>query len=658
MCYYIEQMRNNLFFYLNAMIITFFLISCGESFLLSEGDDKENDIQILSLSPGGVIEKGETLSFKVLSSSEEDKPDKLEINLYSIFGDRIGKLENTTFALNEELSLNLFQSLNTGEYNLEFILYIGNTVLSEKEISFFYTEEEFNILGIESFPPVVFPGATVLLSTTISIPEDSDPFLRWTVDEKVITRGLVSEGADKILWSVPVEEGVYSVKVELFPTSPERSDNFPFASEIFMDVELYVSESSTPPSRYLFPEDSYYSLYHFNGNLIDTAKGRYLSPNSDKRMEATPIGEPQLITVDEDFGYYIDSYSGFRINECILPVIKGELKPFTISLGLDLDPAQKNKNILISKTFDNLFTLTIYIGPESYIYATIQSGSKEIIIPSNINTYAIEYRFVMSLSIQPPEKSADPVKNKSLTAIWYLDGIQTNILSFDDITLKITSDGETIIGGEEGFAGVIDELGVYFIDENKRYSINPNMYENAIKQMYGVNYVYAQGFDGIYVPSSIQVEGDDTIKNGKLALESSLSIALPAINTINEDFKIIIDFTPPLPENGFISLYRKNEITPFLEIATSGLLITPMIQTYISGADDGETEKTPTSLKNIAHSFYVKISNRGRIVSFPGEKLGEIAMRSSGKERDEVILKIRNDDKDPIIIDSITVVQD
>ena len=206
-------MKKELFFPILIICFVFLITSCGESFLLSDGNRNENDIDIISLSSGGVIEKGETLTFQVISSDEEEKPDKLEINLYTIFGDRIGKLENTSFALNEDLSLNLFESLSTGEYTLEFILYLGSEVLCEEEITFFFTEEEFLILGIESFPPVIFPGATVLLTSTISIPDNADSFLRWTVDEEVITSGLVGDGVDKILWSVPEEEGVYTVLI-------------------------------------------------------------------------------------------------------------------------------------------------------------------------------------------------------------------------------------------------------------------------------------------------------------------------------------------------------------------------------------------------------------------------------------------------------------
>lgn len=604
---------------------------------MTGGDKEENNIQIISLSTGGVIKKGETLTFKVIATDENEIPDKLEINLYTSYGDRIGRLENTSFALNQELALDLFESLYTGLYTLEFILYIGTEILCEETIIFFYTEEEYAILGIESFPPGVFPGATVFLSATISIPEYSDSYLRWTVDDKVITRGLVSEGKDKILWSVPEEEGVYTVKVELFPVPPDGTDDFDFSSELFMGVELYVSESSKPPSRHLYPEESYYSLYHFDGNLLDTAKGRYAGDN-EHRMEAETIGEPQLITVEEDFGYYIDSYSGFRINECILPIIDGELKPFTLSMGLELDPVQQGKNILICKTYDNLFVLTIYIDPESSIFARMRSGSKEVIIPSNINTFAVEYRFLISLSILPADDS--------LLAMWFLDGIQTNTLLFDHIDTNIYPDGETIIGGENGFAGVIDELGMYYIDENDRYTINPGLYEYAIRQMYGDDTVFAEGFDGIYPPESLEIGEEDIIKSGKLILSTSLFATFSSINLGENDLTIIVNFDSPLPENGRISLFRKDrrqdESTLFLDITGSGSVVVP-------------GKEPPILLNNLDQSFYIKIKNRGTMISFPDEEIEDIKVTESLQGPGEIRLHINNNNDTPIIIDSITV---
>ncbi|MBN2535644.1 MAG: hypothetical protein JXB88_22390 [Spirochaetales bacterium] len=625
-------MKKELIVCIVIIFFIFFILSCSESFLLTGEDEKENNIQIISLSPGGVINKGEILSFKVISTDEEENPDKLEINLYTAYGDRIGKLENTSFALNQELALDLFESLYTGLYTLEFILYIGTDVLCEKSITFFYTEKEFAIQGIESFPPVVFPGATVLLSTTILNPDKSDPYLRWTVNEKVITSGLLSEGKDKILWSVPEEEGVYTVKVELFPVPPETLNDFIFSSEIFMDVALYVSESRRPPSRYLYPEDSYYSLYHFDGNLLDTAKGRN-AEDSEKRMEAKSIGKPQLITGEEDFGYYIDSYSGFRIDECILPILNRTLKPFTISLGLELDSAQQGKNILILRTYDNLFIFTIFIDSESSIIARIRSGSKEVIIPSNINTRALKNRFLISLSILPA--------NDSLLAMWFLDGIQINTLSFNNMDIRISSDGETIIGSENGFAGVIDELGVYYIDENGRNTINPGLYKYAIQQMHGAKSIFAEGFDGIYPPDSLEIGEKDIIKSGKLILKTSLKTTFSSINLSENDLNIIVNFDAPLPAKGRISLFHQDKSTPFLDITGSGTVLIP-------------GNESPLVLENLNQSFFIKIKNRGTKVSFPGEGMEDVKLTSLQGAGD-IILVINNNGNTPIVIDSITV---
>jgi hypothetical protein len=81
-------MINKLVYAIVILVLIGLGFSCGDSFLLSDENNKENDIEIISLMPGGIIEQGETLTFKVRSSNEEDQPDKLEINLYTTFGDR------------------------------------------------------------------------------------------------------------------------------------------------------------------------------------------------------------------------------------------------------------------------------------------------------------------------------------------------------------------------------------------------------------------------------------------------------------------------------------------------------------------------------------------------------------------------------------------
>jgi hypothetical protein len=621
------------------LFLMVFIISCGESFFSPE-NKLINDVTILSPENGGTIEQGETLFFEVSSTDEDEKPDKLSINLYSSGGELIGTLENASFALNEQLSLDLFNTLDTGQtgqYTIEFILFSGQKVLSEKKMTFFYTKEKYGITGIESFPPVIFPGATVLLTAFLSIPEESNPYVRWTIDEKLIARGYMSEGVNKILWSAPEEEGVFTVRIELFPTGPIGIDDFLFSSENYMDVELFVTETGKPSTKRLYPSESYYSLFHFEGDLYDSGKGSPPVIEEKYRGVASPIGTPELITTDEDFGYYCEADEGFRIPESIVPVKDGILKPFTISCGLLLEPEQEGKNIIQIRSLDNLFSLTIYIENDGTVFAKIQSGMKEVFIPSKINSYALEKRFLLSLSIIPLEKT--------LNTMWFLDGIPMGDFTVNDINLEIITSGVTIIGGENGINGIIDELGVYFKDSLERYTINPNLYQDAIRYLYDDNTLFAEGFDGLYIPENVQVEGDDIIDIGRLILKTSLSIVISPVSVYYEEVSIIIDYDQPVHEKAKVSFFWEGGDTPFMDVFSNGQI-----------SPGGQLSSV--LLKNIVNSLYIKLSSYGSRVTFVNEEEPvNVSIKRPLQNSQRIIMKIINNDDRPIVIDSITVLK-
>ncbi|MBN1697654.1 MAG: hypothetical protein JW881_09085 [Spirochaetales bacterium] len=612
------------------------ICSCGESFFSPETGSL-NEIAVLSLANGGTIEVGENLSFQITSTAEDEKPDRLLVNLYSSDGEQLGTLSNSSFALNEPLSLNLFDTLETGRYTVEFLLYSDSVMISEKKMTFFYVREQYGITGIESFPPVIFPGATVLLTALLTVPESSNPYLRWTINDTVIAKGTIREGLNKILWSAPEEEGIFTVRIELFPIEPPGTDDFPFESDIFMDVELFVTKAGKPSNKRLKPADSYYALYHFEGDLFDSGKGSPPVIEDKYRGGATPIGEPELITTDEDFGYALKPGEGFMITENILPVKEGRLTPFTLSLGLLLEPDQEGKNIIRISSLDNLFSLAVYIDKDGTFFAGLQSGMKEVFIPSKINVNLLQKRFLLSLSFIPIEKT--------LKALWFLDGIQMGDFTVNDINLEIMTSGETIIGGENGIGGIIDECGVYFRDPQGRAAINPDLYEDAIRQLYDDNTLFAQGFDGLYLPEDVVVEGDDRIDTGKLFLTTSLSIVISPLNIQYEDVSIIVRYAEPVHDNSKISLFWEGSDTPFIDSFSNGQV-----------AAGGELQSF--RLKNNGNSFYIKVSSFGRKAVFVNEeKPVDVAIGKPSKKPERMILKIINNDDEAVVIDSITVLK-
>ena len=76
--------------------------------------------------------------------------------------------------------------------------------------------------------------------------------------------------------------------------------------------------------------------------------------------------------------------------------------------------------------------------------------------------------------------------------------MSTRTASFTSPMLR--QDGTTVIGGPNGFSGVIDELGVYYRDDQGRPSADPAQYLRTAQRKYGRDLVLAYGFETANLP--------------------------------------------------------------------------------------------------------------------------------------------------------------
>jgi len=386
---------------------------------------------------------------------------------------------------------------------------------------FFYVEEEYRIQDIETSLTVIYPGSKALLQANLLVPEIADPYIRWIQDKSVLTGGLLSDGTDQIYWLAPEEEGVYTLTVEIFPVPPPPSMEFSLNSSIVMNTELYVS-SNVKSDNDLSPRQSYFSLLHLNGSLLDTGE---IAGDSQKGLDdAQEIGILEPVAREGNLGYRITNSSGFLLPRFLLPVDDGVLQPFSISLGITLESLDAGARLVRTASGDGFFVLTVFLDDTYRPSVLIQTDSQQIQVPSAADALLTDRRYLLTLSIEPSHDE------RGFELIWHIDGREKKRLTLDVPLGEIADRGETVFGGSGGFNGFLDEIGVYFRDPEGNPSIDTGLFHTAMAQEYGIKLIYADGFeaDGFAEEGVVAADGDMEIGDGVLVLAPAAELLIPS----------------------------------------------------------------------------------------------------------------------------------
>ncbi len=552
-------------------VLIFVLASCSESGLLTPLNDQSNQITIKSVASGTMVTSGDQIPLSVNLNSSQSTPTDLKVELLSQAGAVVqsADIKNTDFSA--PLPSVLLSNLESGPYTLKLTLEGANgEVLSQKKVDIFYVQGSYSLDGITSYPPALPPGGSGLIVARVTAPQGSNPYLRWSMGDKLIANGYLKDGFDKIQWNAPNSTGVYSITVEMFPFGPPSGGSFDFTSPYKMKVEVFVTTSVKAGRNELGPKDSYYALYHFQGNLKDSS-GRAAG------LDATPIGNPTLSVVGSVFGYQLDGTTGFKIDSLLLPFdSSGNMQPASISMRLRLDGAQKNKQFFQTKTSDGSFTLDMATNDQGALAVDINgTESKGIELKTGDITS-------VTLSLDP--------SNGAVELLWFVDGrlVSSESLAVDP---KVADpSGSSTIAGVNGFSGLIDEFGVYYKGPDGQSSTDPEVFRRAMTDEYGSNLVFAEGFDGIDLPKDLSYGGKVTnsrLTAGLLSLDAGQSVALPAMQIGEDDLTASVSVSG-LSDTGTgtisLSVKGKEIYSAALKdaVASSGL-----VELHLSKVDGG-----------------------------------------------------------------------
>ncbi len=515
-------------------IITLGMLACEAPMTFMSGGEEEEEITIESIQTGSFLSAEKTIPLSLSYDKDRVVLKKVTVDLLAPDGTLVGtQILDAAELLKSELPEIKLPDIDSGHYMIKYQGYDAEGEIAvEHVVEFFYVEETYSVTNITSFPPTITPGAEALLSGKFEYPVDSDPYVRWSMDDTILKKGLLSQGYDKLHWDAPEIEGVYSVKLEIFPCAPPTGGSFEFQSEEYMEAEIFVKEQQTSSSPD-FEDENFYSLLHFQGSMEDTGAGPV-------KGGIEPIGNPTVDVRGNVFGYYCDGESGFAVEEVLLPFDETFFGPFTLSMKLYLDKQPKNKVLFLTTDSAESFSFRLSTDESGMVTAAVDYDEKTIISRSDI-TLLSETAYQIGLSLFPD--------GNEVVFIWYADGNRIKTEKFDLPAFPVTPEGFSRIGGEDGFVGVIDEFSVFYRDNKGRENTDPGIFFRRAKEQYDGDLLYAEGFDGLYLPEDFETEESLSVSAGQLVIEPEGAVAIPEFVVGHEQISFELHFSQAIGSN-------------------------------------------------------------------------------------------------------------
>jgi len=526
------------------LVFSLSLISCGDSSFLMTLSDSENALVIKTSIDNGVIldpDSGESIGISLEYDETVVVPARLEIAFLDQQGLQIGNSQVIEGdSLNKQLPSVSLASPSESQYSVRLRVFDNDdTMIKEEIVSFFYSRENLAIRGLTQYPNVFLPGGQGLIF--IDADGSDSTWVRWSIDNEIIEEGYFEKYSEGFIWQAPMLEGVYGLRMELFPVEPMYSKNgtFPFTSPLRSELEVFVTASMGESDLMdLQPAESYSTNIHFKGLVVD--EGTNLN-------KITTIGFPVIKKVDDKLGYYLKEGSGYSIEDNILPVINNKLLPFSITFSYLIEELQEDVYFL-NIIGENSTLFSIKTDSSGILYSELFQLEREIISISDI--YPEKYHEI-TLSVIPD--------NNSITFLWYGDGILISSDIYNNFVEIPEGNYKSFISAGNGFEGLLDEFGVYYRDENGQSNIDNNIFLRRSKRDYNPEKIIAAyGFDGISydennIPSSLLNSGNLNLdyKSSFQFLETDFKFSYLYIDLdfeeISEDTGIQISF-PDNPE--------------------------------------------------------------------------------------------------------------
>ena len=510
---------------LYTILILLVIVAGCSDFSSSGAGLDEQAVELDTLARGEIIQAGESIDIEYIVNETESTVNRLNI----VVTGPDSEIVEDIFIEEEPLSgwvepIELDESAMEGLYTIRFDFYSDDELLYSEFREFFIAPAIGGIRSIASYPPVLYPGGGGLFNAETDTACENC-WLKWSLDDDVIAEGAVEDGYSSIEIVAPDAEGVYNLSLEIFPFPPEEGLSYDFESSISKEIPLYVNTEQKSGVNEFEDNGNYFSLYHFRGNLINSADTEL---SGIEELQAS--GQPVLSVKNGMFGYYLDAGTSFESEKSGLPLFDGlfqgfsvmfSLIPFNLGTGGD-EPAELYYSALEDGSFslfigvygDGRLTTELNLNEERYT-----AVSSEPVLTENIYS-------AVTVGVQPDENG--------LKIFYFSDGvpvgetfftIEGDSVPWTEFAPVDTNALSRLAGGMEI---LIDEFGVYRKESLDGSVVDPNQFSRSMELVYGKSLMFAEGFDG-ELNGIIMNEPDGHISDSSLVLYPGGEAAFPPI---------------------------------------------------------------------------------------------------------------------------------
>ena len=470
-----------------VIFIIFLIFSCADPSIF---ENNSSDITVYTVKSGALQEYGTPLKVTVDYGSESPDFDILELTLFSDTGTVLMKESFSSVSIESKtaVNVNLPSDIPKGLYHIKIKILNSGVLLKEESRSFFYASDEYRIEGVKSYPPDPVPGEKIILKADYNSPSDSDPWFRWSVDNETVSSGYASENGNTAVLGKLQVNGVLSASVEMFPYKPEDSGFQDFISFYRSDTAVFVSDKNRARSNEFSDNRNYSMLFHFRGEIADEG---YTASDYPDKAEIAVSGSPELDFNSSFYGYYFSSddsltvkydTNNFSRRKSTAPfTFRIKMLPDVEKMIFDDAPDIYYPLFTAGNNIDN--SIVIGINESSGFYIDIKSGTDSF---AGDCGYAVN-KEVIDLAVNFYNRL------NFTDIVWIVNGetVKKESVPFP-VLLSGNSGLSYIIGGADV---LIDEAGIYDIDDDGNGSVDYSLFRNIMKDRYNGDFKAADGFD-------------------------------------------------------------------------------------------------------------------------------------------------------------------
>ena len=386
----------------------------------------------------------------------------------------------------DSCSLEIPSGAVNGPYELEVRAWKGRTIFFEEIRDVRVVGGGWFITGLDIFPPQGAPGGHFYSRVLLSIPEDSDAQIRWKIDGQTIASGLWSQGWDEVVLPASLSEQMQTLTVELHPSGSEDK-SVPYRT---LNADLYTAPSPKPGRDDLIDDGLYPLLVHFDGRLFNEIE------------EATPPliqGKPRPVQSG--------GLLGFRFSP-------GDSVEWEWSLGQEGFGLHLALHRLAPEGGD-LFRIET---PEGEVLYSLVAGESFVLTAHGSESWM--------MALPRPESDSyalgitwKPDDDEGLLR-WTVDGDTVSVARGQFPALPTDQPLVAVLGGTDGFTGVVTELGIHQSGELDLFSFFHSM---------GQGFLLAEGFEDLSVDSKLRLTSQTQILDGGLFMSPGSALEWPAL---------------------------------------------------------------------------------------------------------------------------------